>query len=328
MKTLRTLLLTILLWGLLPFRVQAQEQIDVTRVTAEELVAFLRQQTGTTIFFVPDTTDTRRYTVHAPHGAFQDEAFAQLREGGYSVTQFDGGWYVLRGRGLALNLPTGFFNDRTVRSGAADSLRGYLDEQAAVMTFQNKVYEIGDPDSPKASGRATVRGYVRDVASGEPIVAVSVYEPAGKSYTQTDEYGFYKIMLPTGVTQLGFSGYSLEDLKLDLQVFGDGALDVVMKEKVFTLKGAVVTSESASHHRTPQMGIEKVRVSSCCFRRSRCPEGGDDTAGREIGGRGLERFQRARRVHRPEPDPVQRGHDLQPEPHVRHPFVVQSRRDQ
>ena len=33
-----------------------------------------------------------------------------------------------------------------------------------------------------------------------------------------------------------------------------------MKEKVFSLTGAVITSESMSHHRTPQMGIEKVRV--------------------------------------------------------------------
>ena len=45
-----------------------------------------------------------------------------------------------------------------------------------------------------------------------------------------------------------------EDVKID------GALDVVMKEKVFSLKGAVITSESMSQHRTPQMGIEKVRI--------------------------------------------------------------------
>ena len=77
---------------------------------------------------------------------------------------------------------------------------------------------------------------------------------------QTDAYGFYKIAMPVGAGKLNFSGYSLEDLKLDLMVYGDGSLDVVMKEKVFSLKGAVISAESMVQHRTPQMGIEKVRM--------------------------------------------------------------------
>ena len=259
MKALRILLLSALLWCVLPLRAQTPAgDLEVTRATAEELIRFLQREVDPGIFFLRDTTDANRYTVRAPRSEFREKAFRQLRDNGYTVSRFDGCWYVLRGRDLALNLPVGYFDDRTVR-GDNDSLRYYLDEQTAVMTFQNKLYEIGDPDAPK-QGRATVRGYVRDVATGEPLVAISVYEIDGKSYALTDEYGFYKITLPAGRSQLGFSGYSLEDLKLDLQVYGDGALDVVMKEKVFSLKGAVVTSESASHHRTPQMGIEKVRV--------------------------------------------------------------------
>ena len=259
MKALRILLLSALLWCVLPLRAQTPAgDFEVTRATAEELIRFLQREVDSSIFFLRDTTDANRYTVRAPRSEFREKAFRQLRDNGYTVSRFDGCWYVLRGRDLALNLPVGYFDDRTVR-GDNDSLRYYLDEQTAVMTFQNKLYEIGDPDAPKP-GRATVRGYVRDVATGEPLVAISVYEIDGKSYALTDEYGFYKITLPAGRSQLGFSGYSLEDLKLDLQVYGDGALDVVMKEKVFSLKGAVVTSESASHHRTPQMGIEKVRV--------------------------------------------------------------------
>ena len=128
------------------------------------------------------------------------------------------------------------------------------------MTFQNKTYEIGDPDGVRKRGASTVRGYVRDVSSGEPIAGVSVYLPDGKAFTQTDAFGFYKISLPAGSNKLGFSVFSYEDMVLDLMVFGDGALDVVMKEKVYTLKGAVVTSESMSQHRTPQMGIQKVRI--------------------------------------------------------------------
>ena len=45
-----------------------------------------------------------------------------------------------------------------------------------------------------------------------------------------------------------------------LLVHGDGGFDVNMKEKVYSLTGAVVTSESQARHRVSQMGVEKVRI--------------------------------------------------------------------
>jgi hypothetical protein len=261
MKTLRTLLTVAALCLAALLRAQSPgDPLDLTRADATTLIDFLRQETGASIFFVPDTADVKSYTVRAPRSEFLEKAFDQLRENGYSVTRYDDRWFVLRGRSLALALPAGYF--RTEAPADTAGLPGLFDEQTAVMTFQNKIYEIGDPDAASKGSKAVVRGYVRDVSTGEPLVGVSVYEDGGKAYTTTDEYGFYKLSLPYGASLLGFSGYSLEDLKLHLQVYGDGGLDVVMKEKVFSLKGAVVTSESVSRHRSPQMGVEVVRVNT------------------------------------------------------------------
>ena len=262
MKTLRLILAAAALLCAALLRAQSPgDPLDVTRADAQTLVDFLRRQVDPNIFLLKDTSDTQRYTVRAPRSEFLEKAFAQLRENGYTVTRYDNRWFILRSRDLALTLPAGYFAANAAKDTAGD-LQRYLDEQNAVMTFQNKVYEIGDPDAPRRSGKATVRGYVRDVSTGEPIVGASVYEDGGKAYTLTDEYGFYKLSVPVGASLLGFSGYSLEDLKLNLMVYGDGGLDVVMKEKVFSLKGAVVTSESMSHHRTPQMGVEMVRINT------------------------------------------------------------------
>ena len=257
MKKLRLILLVLVLS--LPLSLTAQEsRLEQVRVDAPTLVRFLQHEFDADIFFLRDTSDANRYTVRAPRAEFLEQALAQLRSGGYSVTRYDGRTLIIPGKGLALSLPSGYFEQR--KSEDADvSLLDSLADQGQVMTFHNKIYEIGDPDSPKA-GRSSVRGYVRDAASGEPLVGISVYLDDGKTFAQTDAYGFYKLNLPAGAVRLNFSGYSLEDLQLDLMVYGDGALDVTMKEKVFTLKGAVVTSESMSQHRTAQMGIEKVRV--------------------------------------------------------------------
>ena len=257
--------LTLLIAGLLTFagcfRAGAQtsaEPFGVYKADMETLVRFIRTEITPTVYWARDTSDHKSYTVRAPREQFLEKAFDELRANGYSVTEHDGKYFVVRGAGLATALPAGYFDER--KPAVDSTFLQYLAGQTAVMTFQNKIYEIGDPERARSSGRAAVRGYVRDVASGEPLTGVSVYDDSGRSFTMTDEFGYYKISLPMGEGRLGFSGYGLEDLKLELLVYGDGGLDVVMKEKVFSLKGATITSESMSQHRTPQMGVEKVRI--------------------------------------------------------------------
>ncbi|MBR6423568.1 MAG: TonB-dependent receptor [Bacteroidales bacterium] len=235
------------------------EPFGVYKADIDALIRFIRTEVSPDVYFVRDTSDHKSYTIRVPKEEFLKQAFAELRSNGYTVTEYDGKYFLIRGTDLATTLPAGYFNTR--QETATDSaFQKYLAGEAAIMTYQNKVYEIGDPETARKSGKATVRGYIRDVMSGEPLEGVTVYLEDGKTFAQSDAYGFYKIAMPVGTGQLCFSGYSLEDLKLNLVVYNDGSFDVVMKEKVFSLKGAVVTSESMSQHRTPQMGIEKVRI--------------------------------------------------------------------
>ena len=259
-----TLFLTVMaaLCCSLPLRAQqpAGTAFGVYKAGVDELIRFIRTEFSPDVYCVRDTSDHKNYTIRVPREEFLQRAFEELEANGYTITRYDGKYFIVRGTDIATQLPPGYFDSR--KPVVDTAFQKYLSDQTTVMTFQNKVYEIGDPDTRQKASKATVRGYVRDVSSGEPLVGVSVYLDDGKSYTQTDAYGFYKLTVPTGPGTLGFSGYSLEDMKLDLVVYGDGALDVVMKEKVFTLKGAVVTSESMSQHRTPKMGVEVVRMST------------------------------------------------------------------
>lgn len=231
----------------------------LTRVEVDSLITVIRQQAGTSVFYIRDTSDKTHYTVSSAGEGFLKNAFRALSDQGYSVTSYDGKWFILKNNGFSTTLPVGYFDKEAVSGSGNEELKKFIDNQNTIVTFQNKIYDIGDPNSGK-TGLATVKGYVKDVASGEPLVGVSVYDDSGKYFAQTDAYGFYKILLPVGENVLGFSGYSLEDMKLHLQVYDDGGLDVVMKEKIFALSGAVITSESMSHHRSTQMGIEKVRI--------------------------------------------------------------------
>lgn len=253
----KSLLPAILLLAMFCSPAKAQNVIEVKAVSSDSLVSYLRTNMGARVYFLKDEEDKAFYSVSAPRIQFVNQAMAELKGKGYVVNEYDGAWFVstsqLLGRAL---LPAGYFEERTASEKAADAL---ADAENVTATFQNKIYEIGTK-TPGRTGKAYVRGYVRDMASGEPLVGVSVYNDKTGAYTVTDVSGFYRLALPIGECQLGFSGYSLEDVKLNLQVWSDGGMDVLMKEKVTSLKGAVVSAESRSAHRDARMGIEKVRI--------------------------------------------------------------------
>jgi len=158
------------------------------------------------------------------------------------------------------SLPPGFFSDGKDKA-VDDELLRLINAANEMVTFANKVYQIGQPENARGD-HAYVNGTVRDILSGEPITGVAVFDGKTGSYTMTDNDGGFRIRLPLGDNVLGFSGYSLEDLHLNVHVDSDGGLDVVMKEKVTSLKGAVVSAESMVNHRDSRMGIERVRINT------------------------------------------------------------------
>jgi hypothetical protein len=129
-----------------------------------------------------------------------------------------------------------------------------------VATFQNKVYEIGRKDRV-SNDPIYLSGVVKDVKTGEPIMGVSVYNEENKSYSSTDEYGFYKILLPPGEHKVKLSGFSLEDVALNVEIYESGELDVMMSEKVLSLKGAMVSAETVDNRKSNKMGVELIRIS-------------------------------------------------------------------
>ena len=236
----------------------AQEPLELKRVELDSLVHFLRREFQPDIYYVKDAAEQSTFTVNAPRAQFLEAAFDALREKGYIISRYGSACFILHSKSVFTSLPAGYFDDG--RSMTDDSgLQQYLAEQSAIVTFQNKIYEIGESNAGRR-GKVYVSGHVRDIASGEPLVGVSVYDEKTGAYTVTDAAGFYRVALPVGDNILNLSGYSLDDMHLNLKVWDDGTLDVVMKEKVFALSSAVVSADAVSHHRDAKMGIERVRM--------------------------------------------------------------------
>ena len=242
----------------------AQESTVHRNIGLDSVMVLMQRCSKEKIYYQSDASSGNlTFTVDAASATLFDDIKEDLQANGYKVLSMKGYLFVLKGVGLAQQLPADYFavrkrqESRQVEKDYIDALAGRQD----VATSTNKTYQIGDKGNASRNGKAYLSGYVRDAVTGEPVVGVSLVDQATKAYAMSDVHGFYKILLPVGKSVLDVAGFSLEDTKVHLQVYNDGALDVVVKEKVFALSGVVVSAENAANKvRSAGMGIEKVRM--------------------------------------------------------------------
>lgn len=238
----------------------AGQKISLYKTTLDTVVMKMEKFYPGKIFFVNDTTSAVRFTIDVDdESQFLYKALSELKEQGYSVTMRDGHMFILKGVGISTSLPTMYFQEKMSTVYGSEEYLGALSDDVKVANFANKIYEIGREENCKG-GKLLLSGVVQNVSNGEPLAGVSVYTPDGKNYTQTDEFGHYKILLPSGANKLIASGFSLNDVELDIRLYEAGTLDVIMKEKIYSLNQAVVSAESSNNRKSNKMGVELVRI--------------------------------------------------------------------
>ncbi|MBQ9184920.1 MAG: TonB-dependent receptor [Bacteroidales bacterium] len=238
----------------LSFCAFAQDEISVRMVSADSLVSVIRNLSGNRIHIAGAEKDDSFYSLDATPEVFVEKALAKLREGGYTISEYNGILFVVKGRSMTPAISSSWFLAESRQETT------YHEEETQAAVYQNKTYEIGQERNYKPGRKATIHGYVKDASSGEPVVGISVYDGNTSTYTMTDAYGFWKLYIPSGRNTLNFSGYPMEDVNLDIIVYEEGGLDITMKEKVTTLKAATVSAESVANHRTARLGLEKIQI--------------------------------------------------------------------
>ena len=227
----------------------------------DSLIAIMQKRVPQKIYWNKDETGNLTFTINTASPTLLEEIESGLHEKGYSITRSEGLIFVLKGAGIKDALPVSWFALAGEKKDTQEPQRPdyLLGAQQNLALSENKVYQVGDRNNAR-EGKVYLSGYVRDSRTGEPVIGVALANNVSKSYAQSDAAGFYKILLPTGENTLDVSGYSLEDSKVHLQVYGDGVLDIVVKEKVYALTGIVVSAENTNKVRNNEIGIEKVRI--------------------------------------------------------------------
>ena len=112
----RLALILLLLSAFLSVGAQNRKGYGFSNVPVDSLARFLRSECGVPVYCVKDTSDKSLFTISSPvpltgaaAEAFRDECFKSLRSGGYTVSEYDGRFFILPGLGLERDLPAGYF---------------------------------------------------------------------------------------------------------------------------------------------------------------------------------------------------------------------------
>jgi len=102
----------------------------------------------------------------------------------------------------------------------------------------------------QAQDRYTITGTVKDKASQETLVGVTVQVKEVVAFTVTDVNGSYSITLPAGTHRLQFSyvGYALQQKEVELQ--NNTRLDIELVEEIIEMQEVIIQGKPLDDHIT------------------------------------------------------------------------------
>ncbi|MEZ0487822.1 TonB-dependent receptor [Fibrella aquatica] len=258
--------------GLLGFLLPAYAQTtankpisgDFQNLRLEQLVQRLEAQTPYRFYYNPTYADSVLIGARVENQPLRT-VLQRVFEGtnyGYALDN-EGRVYITLNRVIRTDLPIGFFERGNFGIGSDSAMTTYLTEsQKKAVVPETKVYEVGKRTQPIRSGRATLAGYVRNAASGEPIVGASIYLENPRIGTATDQFGYYSITLPRGRHELKLQSIGLKDAQRRIILYDNGKLDLEMTDDVIALKEVVIEAEKDKNVSGLQMGQERVDIRS------------------------------------------------------------------
>ncbi|MCB0685009.1 MAG: carboxypeptidase-like regulatory domain-containing protein, partial [Saprospiraceae bacterium] len=119
-------------------------------------------------------------------------------------------------------------------------------ELAASEQTKEEDLVVGDARSLNASGKATVSGVVVQDDDNEPVIGATIVFTDLETGTATDENGEFTFELPVGVHDILVKYVGFDDLYTKINVYGNGALTLRLREEAVDLDAVTVRAQAAN----------------------------------------------------------------------------------
>jgi len=138
----------------------------------------------------------------------------------------------------------------------------YSDESETLNKSGNVFIELGNPADRNKSGTVVVSGYITNKDTKEPVPGVTVFVKKLSMGTISNGYGYYTLTLPRGIHQLQFSFIGMKEKMINLNLNGEGELNIEMNSILIPLKETIVSAEKNMTLQRFEVGAEKINIAA------------------------------------------------------------------
>ncbi|MGD0756846.1 MAG: TonB-dependent receptor, partial [Bacteroidales bacterium] len=126
----------------------------------------------------------------------------------------------------------------------------------------NESVAIGNPAEKNKPGNVVISGYIKNKTTKDPVSGVTVFIQKLSIGAISNEYGYYIMTLPRGVYLLQFSFIGMKEKKVNLNLYGNGELNVDMNSVMIPLKETVVSAQKSVTLQRFEVGAEKINITA------------------------------------------------------------------
>ncbi len=232
-------------------------------VSFAKFVELIESKTPYHFYFNAQSTDSLTVTISAQNQSIE-AVLNQILAGTDLHYAIDDGRniYITKERQILADLPDDFFGAGTsdpTRPPDAFDYSLYEKREKQRKLAETRLYSIGIK-SNNLQGNASLAGYVRDGASGSPVIGAAVFIEKPMTGIATDQFGYYSITLPKGRHELKIKSIGMKNTERQIILYSDGKLNIDLEEEVTPLKEVVVQSERDVRVSGIQIGMENLDI--------------------------------------------------------------------
>ena len=125
-----------------------------------------------------------------------------------------------------------------------------------------KTISVGTKGTGSSRSIARIRGRIKDIDSGEPIIGATMVATGSGKGSISDQHGMVTMTLLPGVHTIQFSFIGMETVNCQFEVFSDGDFQVDMKSTVIALNEVQIVGNHYRDINSTDVGVERLSMSS------------------------------------------------------------------
>ncbi len=175
--------------------------------------------------------------------------------------------FITKGFTIRPQLPYGFFNGKkdtatmvVKNESSAPARLMQVKKVVSEISIENKLFEIGIKRNEVQKGNVNIAGYIRDKQNGESVSGALIYTDHPHVQVNSDQFGYYSIVLPAGLHILNIISPGMFDAKRQIMLYSDGKFDIDLDQKVVKLKEVVVEAGKEKNVHSTGMGVDQISI--------------------------------------------------------------------